>query len=144
MYSTSREICIHFMLNVLFTYSVIPTRFAYAYMYILHGYFTGTGAIIRLPQCQGINLEEHPHSDHINPKRTFDNVIKWKHFLRYWYFVWGFPVTGEFPTQRPVMWSYDAFFNLCLNKSLSKQSRRWWSEMPSHSLWRHCNVMLPI
>ena len=28
-------------------------------------------------------------------------------------------VTGEFPTQRPVMQSFDAFFDLCLNKRLS-------------------------
>ena len=50
------------------------------------------------------------------------------------------PVTGEFPSQRPVMWSFDVFFDLHLNKRLSKQSRRRWFEMPSRSLWRHCNV----
>ena len=32
------------------------------------------------------------------------------------------PVTGEFPSQRPVMRSFDVFFNLCLNERLSKQS----------------------
>ena len=26
------------------------------------------------------------------------------------------PVTGEFPAQRPVMWSFDVFFDLRLNK----------------------------
>ena len=32
------------------------------------------------------------------------------------------------------------FFSLiCLNKRLSKQSRGWWFETPSRSLWRHCN-----
>ena len=31
------------------------------------------------------------------------------------------PVTGEFPVQRPVTRSYDVFFDLCLNKWLSKQ-----------------------
>ena len=49
------------------------------------------------------------------------------------------PVTGEFPSQRPVMQSFDVFIDLCMNKHLSKQSIRWWSEMPSRSLWRHCN-----
>ena len=29
------------------------------------------------------------------------------------------PVTGEFPSQRPVTRSFDAFFALCLNKRLS-------------------------
>ena len=49
------------------------------------------------------------------------------------------PVTGEFPSQRPVMWSFDVFFNLHPNKQLSKQSWDWWFETPSLSLWRHCN-----
>ena len=34
------------------------------------------------------------------------------------------PVTGEFPTQRPVMRSFDVFFVLRLNKRLSKFLRR--------------------
>ena len=52
------------------------------------------------------------------------------------------PVTGEFPSQRPVMRGFDVFFHLCLNKRLSKQSWGWWFETPSHSLWRHCNVVV--
>ena len=36
------------------------------------------------------------------------------------------PVTGEFPSQRPVTRSYDVFFDLRLNKRLSKQSIRRW------------------
>ena len=36
------------------------------------------------------------------------------------------PVTGEFPSQRPVMRSFDVFFDLRLNKWLSKQSWDWW------------------
>ena len=36
--------------------------------------------------------------------------------------------------------SFDAFFDLRLNKRLSKQSWGWWSQTPSRSLWRHCNV----
>ena len=51
------------------------------------------------------------------------------------------PVTGEFPTQRPVMRSFDVFFDLRLNKRLSKQSWGWWSETSSSSLWRHCNTL---
>ena len=49
------------------------------------------------------------------------------------------PVTGESPTQRPVTWSFDVFFDLCLNKWLSKQSWGRWFETPSRSLWRHCH-----
>ena len=51
-----------------------------------------------------------------------NDVIKWKHF----------PVTDGFPSQRPVTRSFDVFFDLRLNKRLSKQSRRRWFETPSH------------
>ena len=63
-----------------------------------------------------------------------DDTIKWEHFR-----VTG-PLCGEFtshrwiPSQRPVTQSFDVSFDLCLNKPLSKQSRRRWFEMPSWSL----------
>ena len=47
-------------------------------------------------------------------------------------------VTGEFPSQRPVIRSFDIFFDVRLYKRLSKQSRRQWFEAPSHPLWRRC------
>ena len=47
------------------------------------------------------------------------------------------PVPDEFLSQRPVTRSFDVFFNLRLNKRLSKQSWGWWFEMPSRPLWRH-------
>ena len=60
------------------------------------------------------------------------NFIKWKHFPHHWPFCAGnSPVTGEFPTQRPVMQSFDVFFALRLNKRLSKQSWGCWFETPS-------------
>ena len=46
---------------------------------------------------------------------------------------------GDFPTQRPVTGSFYVFFDLRLNKRLSKQPWGWWFETPSWSLWRHCN-----
>ena len=49
------------------------------------------------------------------------------------------PVTGEFPALRPVTRSFDVFFDLCLNKRLSKQWRGRRFETPSRQLWRHCN-----
>ena len=63
---------------------------------------------------------------------VFD-VIKWKHFPRYWPFVRGIhrslvnsSVTGEFPAQRPVTRSFDVFSDLRLmNERLSKQSLGW-------------------
>ena len=44
-----------------------------------------------------------------------------------------------FPSQRSVTRSFDVFFDLCLNKRLSKQSRCLLFETPSHSLWRNCD-----
>ena len=49
------------------------------------------------------------------------------------------PVPGEFPAQRPVTRSFGVFFDLRLNKRLSKQSWGWWFETLLRPLWRHCN-----
>ena len=70
------------------------------------------------------------------------DAIKWKHFTRYWPFVRGIhwsPVNS--PAQRPVTQSFDVFLDPCQNKRLVKQSWGWWFEMPSRSLWCHCNVI---
>ena len=47
---------------------------------------------------------------------------------------------GEFPAQRPMTRSFDVFFDLRLNKRLSKQPWGWWFETPAWSLWRHRNA----
>ena len=57
------------------------------------------------------------------------------------------PVTGEFPAQRPVTRSFGVFFDLHLNKRLSKQSWGWSFATPlrnydvtlmvSEIWWRH-------
>ena len=49
------------------------------------------------------------------------------------------PVSGEFPAQRPVTRSFDVFFDLYLNKRLSKHWWGWWLETPSWSLCSQCN-----
>ena len=67
------------------------------------------------------------------------DVIKWKHFR-----ITGL-LCGEFTghrwisAQRPVTQSFDVFFDLYIDRHLSKQWRRWWFKMPSRSLWRHWN-----
>ena len=72
---------------------------------------------------------------------SHDYVIKWKHYPRYWPFV---RVTSVFPSQKPVTRNFDVFFDLRLDKQLFKQSRSWWFETPSRSLWRQCNAKNPI
>ena len=48
------------------------------------------------------------------------------------------PLCGEFTGHR----SFDVFFDLHLNRRLSKQSWGWWFETPSCPLWRHRNEVL--
>ena len=78
-------------------------------------------------------------------RSTHDDVIKWKHFPRNWPFVRGIHRSRwipHIPTQRPVTRIFDVFFDLRLNKRLSKQPWCWWFETLSWSLWRHCNIQL--
>ena len=51
------------------------------------------------------------------------------------------PVTGEFPTQRPVTQNVDVFFDLPLDKQLKKQPRCRWFERPDRT---HCDVTVMI
>ena len=53
------------------------------------------------------------------------------------------PVSGELPVQTPVTRSFDVFFDLRLNKRLSKQWWDWWFETLSRPLGRHCNAGAP-
>ena len=49
------------------------------------------------------------------------------------------PVTGEFPAQRPVTRSFGVFFDLRLNKRLSKQS--WDCDFKRHRVHYEVTVM---
>ena len=72
-----------------------------------------------------------------------DDVMKWIHFPRYWPFMRGIhrsPVNSPH-TQRPVTRSFDVFFDLRLNKPLSKQWWGRWFEALSRPLWRHCSEL---
>ena len=73
-----------------------------------------------------------------------DDVIKWKHFPRYWPFVWGInrsPVKSPHKGQSrgALMFSL-----IRMIKRLSKQSWGWWFETASCSLWRHCNEFVDL
>ena len=65
-----------------------------------------------------------------------DDITKWKHFPRYWPFVWGIhrsPVNSPHKSQ----WHGALMFSLIYAWTLGKQSRRRWFETPSRSFWRH-------
>ena len=51
-------------------------------------------------------------------------------------------VSGEFSAQRPVTRSFNVFFDLRLNKRLSKQWWGWWYETSSCPLWSHGNDLI--
>ena len=65
-----------------------------------------------------------------------DDVIKRKHFSRYWPFVRGIHRSQWIPHKK----ASDVFFDLRLNKRLSKQWWGWWFETLSCPLWRHRDV----
>ena len=61
------------------------------------------------------------------------NIAWWSHQMETFSALMAFcagnsPATGEFPSQRPVTRSFDVFFDLRLNKRLSKKSWGWWLE----------------
>ena len=74
--------------------------------------------------------------------RSHYDVIKWKHFPRYWPFVKGIhrsPVDSPHKGQ----WRGALMFLWCApEQRLSKQLRRRWFKTPSHSLWRQYNGVL--
>ena len=76
--------------------------------------------------------------------RDHDDVIKWKHFPRYWPFLRGIhrsPVNSPHKGQWGGALTF-SFFDLHLNKRLTKQSWSWWFETPPCPLWRHCNAVI--
>ena len=76
----------------------------------------------------------------IQPYSNNDDVIKWKHFPRYWPFVRGMRRWLVISLTQASDAEFDVFLNLCLNKRLSKQSRHRWLETLSRWLWRHGDV----
>ena len=71
---------------------------------------------------------------------TQDDVIKWKHFSRYWPFVRGIhrsPVIPHTKASDAELWCF--LWMNALNERLSKQSWGWWLQTPSGTLLRHCN-----
>ena len=79
-------------------------------------------------------------------QKRFHDMTCWRHQMETFtallaIYVGISPVSGDFPAQRPVTRSFDIFFDLRLNKRLSKQSWVWWFETLSCPLWRRCNDM---
>ena len=71
---------------------------------------------------------------------THDDVIKWKHFPRYWPFVREIHRSRWIPHIKASDAELWCFLYLCPNKRLSKQTWGWWFETLSWSLCSHCNA----
>ena len=107
-------------LHVLVNWSVFPV--SYAHCFVVSGY------IVVITWIMWVS---HPYSMMTSSNGNISALLT--------ICAGNSPVTGEFPTQRPVARSFDVFFDLHLNKRLGKQSRGCWFETLSHPLWRHCN-----
>ena len=96
---------------------------------------------IMLPQiisCKGLTVEQYT--------RHIYEFPWWRHQMETFSALLAIcagssPVPSEFPHKWPVTRSFDVFFDLRLNKRLSKQSWGWWFETLSCPLWRHCNAI---
>ena len=98
--------------------------------FLLYGLYL-TLSITEMPTLQSGNTE-HPWWCH--QMETFSSLLA--------LCAVNSPVTGEFPAQSPMTRSFDVFFDLRMNKRLSKQSWGGWFETPSRPLWRDCNDSL--
>ena len=96
------------------------------------------------------NWPINAHGTHILPQMihirdvTFNPHTWWRHQMETFSALLAIcagnsPVPGEFSAQRPVTQRFDVFFDLRLNKRLSKHSWGWWFETLSCPLWCHCN-----
>ena len=123
-YSISQEICTRFVVLcfvvVLQSFIMNPHE---VFIHIHQGCFAGTGAIVRLSQCQWSKPDGYGKisqcittTKHSKAKTVsiflgiycmgvicfHDDVIKWKHFPRYWPFVQGIhrsPVNSPYKGQ---------------------------------------------
>ena len=91
------------------------------------------------------SFTSHFMEEHSPPTSVFP-ISWWRHQIEIFsallaLYAGNSSVTSDFPSERPVNWSFHIFFDLRLNKRLSKQSRRQWIETLSRSLWRQCNLV---
>ena len=68
-----------------------------------------------------------------------NNVAWWRHQMEPFSALLALCAGNSPDAQRPVTRSFDVFFDLRLNKRLSKRPWGWWFETPPWSSWRQCN-----
>ena len=113
----TKLVAIQSIIIMLIVLSCLYWNHAVIYTNILQAYFTATGDILASPKFRQINLETW-----------------WRHQMETFSALLALcagksPVSGEFPSQRPLTRSFDDFLDLRLNKRLSKQSWGWWLDV---------------
>ena len=73
-------------------------------------------------------------------KMQSNDVIKWKHFPRYWLFVRGIHWSLVDSLHKSKWRGALMVFFICAWINGWANTRHWWFGTPSCSLWCHCNV----
>ena len=122
---------------VIINYMLTNTQFdslrAGRFHHMVMNFFTNTGTMLKLLYWSA------PLISGQNNNKTNNTHQWWRHQMETFSTLLALcagnsPVTVEFPSPRPVTRSFDVFFDLRLNKLLSKHSWGWWFETPSRSL----------
>ena len=112
-------------------------------IHILHSLWSEFTRNISISAAEGLRAKLL--TCYCQQKFRHDDVIKWKHFPRYWAFVRGI---HRSPMNTPYKGQWRGavmlFFDLRLNTRLSKHWWGWRFETPSCPLCRHCNGMIYI
>ena len=136
---------VHLKNYIIFQQNIPEAKESIPLSHLQFGYFYNGNSYAR--QCklvfiwkQGPNpLRGKAHEQYIH---TGDQWLAWRHHELETISILlalcegNLPVTGGFPSQRVIMWSFDVLFDVSLNKLLNKQSSCRWSEM----LWCSCDV----
>ena len=91
------------------------------------------------PQTQPMTMPRRPKLATGKNEVDHDCIIKWKHFPRYWPFVWKIhrsPVNSPHKGQ----WRWALMFSLICTWTNGWTTRHRWFQMPFRSLWCHSNV----
>ena len=93
----------------------------FRYAGLIMGIINSSGAGFVAPVVNGALVPTVSEKLYRN-KKVHDDVIMETFSALLAIYAGNSPVPGEFPTQRPVTWNFDGFFDLRPNKLLSKQS----------------------
>ena len=104
------------ILNYILLYNVIPGNTMLKNI-LLYNVILGNAMLMNILLCNVIP----------------GNIPWWRHQME--------TFSAFFPVKRPVTWSFDVFFDLHLNKRLSKQWWGWWFDLRCHRAHYDVTIM---